>query len=169
MTLPTFFRGTLPDLWIGLSFSEALFGGGSATSVKDTLGVSGQVSLVCVATGVPIAVPMAAWEGSGADLGGKTPLAPLVGGEYHIRGSVLNSHGDVSTIDLGFLLVDGPAPENGTTAILPDGQPLPSVGVASTGPLSLSFLRSGLSVAFPAPSAPTLVFPPSTMTTEVRL
>lgn len=168
MSLPTFFRGSLPDLWIGLEASEALGLVDGIHAVQDPSGVGGQLALQCVSTGTATSVPMASWGPSGATLGGRVPLAGLLAGEYQIRGRVVGaSTGSPADFSLGFILADGPAPQNGAVDVPADAPGAPDLPLDALPPAVVAIPPAGpTDVPFLAPTAPTLAPdapPPATL------
>lgn len=148
MSDPVFFRGSLPDLWIGLATSVPLGLIGGVDVVQDPFGVPGVVSLLHVPSGARVPVPVVPWGSEGRNLGGRVALAQLPAGAFRIQGRMADPLGVVVDFDMGFVLLDGPAPEN-------NGVFLSSVGVNG-------ILRPGLSVAFPGGSQSAVAFPPVT-------
>ena len=155
MSIPTFFRGTMPDLWLSLSATNVLGLIGGTSLVQDAHGVGGQVTLRNTDSLAEVPVPVAAWGSSGMDLAGRVSLGLLAAGGYEIVGQVMGADGSLLDLDLAFLLVDGPAPLNGTVVIQPAGEAIgaslqsgTAVGFVPPGPASVSFLPLTTSLEF---------------------
>jgi len=154
MSIPTFFRGDMPDLWISLSATDVLGLIGGTSLVQDAHGVGGQVTLRNVSSLAEVPVPVVAWGSSGRDLGGRVSLGLLVAGGYEIVGQVMSMAGSLLDLGLEFQLVDGPAPLNGTV-VLP-----------ASGALAGAVLRPGTSVGFVPPGPAVVTFTPPTTSLE---
>ena len=151
MSLPTFFRGSLPDLWVSLAPDAVLSPFVGGWLVQDPFGVGNYVSLLRVSSGNRVPVRMVTWgDGeAGTNFGGSAAMSLLAAGEYSIQGSVRDESGNLTAFALGFVLVDGAAPENGMRVVLPGASSVPGASFPLPGPVIVAMLRPGARATFP--------------------